>query len=1027
MADDSAQKHSLLARFLMGLTSAVARSPRGALWFVLVLCCVAIGGTVSYIRFETDRSQLVDSSDAVRQNWDTYREHFGEASDIIVVVEADNPGTIHNVMDDVATRLQREPEYFANVLHKIDVSQMQSKALQFLTEEELAAAARQTAYYRPIIRDGNWDRIELRNYARFLTYNINRKLNAGEDATNEVQQTRLLTASLSRFYSHMANNFHVDRTTFRPPWPMTVQIDQYVNSQSDDIVYMMNDTGTLGFVKVFAVQKKEDFTGVESCIERLREHVSAVNAQYADDKSIHVSLTGIPVLELDEMRQSQTDMLKACGLAFLVVGVLLLLGFRGVRHPMLALLMLVIGVSWTLGLTTLAIGHLNILSISFAVILIGLGIDFAIHYLSRYLQLRHEGQGLYHALVNTSGSVGTGIVTAAITTALAFLCALATDFRGVAELGVIAGGGVLLCCIATFFALPALIRLGDAGVPVEKLPKPIQGNAFRTVINRWPTVVLVLSLTLVAGLASQAFDYSTGRPELKVGYDANLMRMQPSNLESVAMQKRIAETSSDSMLYAVAMAGSREETLQLAARFKALPSVARVEELAHRLPPEPSDYERRVITALRTDLRGLPTEVPNVYASANPAVVGRSLDELHMTLGKVGGVAASSARVDLDGFLNDFMGLPLKSQEALLNAYQNFMANSLLRQYRRIANATNLERVRSTDLPPELTRRFVHVNRESQQTWLLKIFPEGDIWEEQPLAQFVEDVRSVDPNVTGVPLQNYEAATRMKTSYQTTALYAVAVISLILLLDFLRPGQKLLTLLPPIAVVGFVGYTLHQRNGEIDANMLVGIYLAMVAFIGAVLDFRNLRDMFLSLLPPLLGGAMMVGAMALLNVDLNPANLIVLPLVLGIGVDDGVHVVHDYRRQMRSGADEYLIGSATINSILLTSLTSMVGFGSLMIASHQGLFSVGLILLVGVGCCGFVSLIPLPAILRLVGSSFAEEAEVSIPESARQRRRRERAEAAELAALEAEEASAAEDSPDAEPAAQPRRKKRRAA
>ena len=1022
MADDSAPRESLLARFLKGVTSGVARSPRGTLWFVLVLCCVAIGGTVSYVRFETDRSHLVDASDSVRQNWDTYREHFGEASDIIVAVEADSGTTIHKVMDDIAARLQREPEHFANVLHKIDVGQMQSKALQFLSEEELVSAARQAAYYRPILREGNWDRIELRNYARFLTYNINRKINAGEDATSEVRQTRLLTASLSRFYSHMANDFHVDRTTFRSPWPMTVQIDQYVNSQSDDIVYLMNDTGTLGFVKVFAVQKDEDITGVESCLQRLREHVAAVNAQYAEDKSVHVSLTGIPVLENDEMRQSQTDMLKACGLAFLVVGALLLLGFRGVRHPMLALLMVIIGVSWTLGLTTLAIGHFNILSISFAVILIGLGIDFAIHYLSRYLQLRHEGQGLYHALVNTSGSVGTGIVTAAVTTALAFLCALATDFRGVAELGVIAGGGILLCCVATFFALPALIRLGDAGVPAEKLPKPIQGNAFRTIINRWPAVVLVFSLLVIGGLGSQAFDYSSGQPQLKVGYDANLMHMQATNLESVEMQERIAKTSKDSMLFAVSMANSRDETLELAAKLEALPTVARVEELASRLPPEPSDYERRVITALRSDLRGLPNEVPNVYGSANPSNVGQSLDELYMTLGKVGGVAAESARRDLDRFLNNFVELPLKSQEALLNAYQNFMASSLLYQYRRIANATNLEQVRSTDLPPELTRRFVHVSTDKQQTWLLKIFPKEDIWEEQPLAQFVEDVRSIDPNVTGVPLQNYEAATQIRTSYQTTALYAVAVISLVLLLDFLRPGQKLMTLVPPVAVVGFVGYTLFQRNGEVDPNLLVGIYLAMVAFIGAVLDFRNLRDMFLSLLPPLLGGAMMVGAMAMLHVDLNPANLIVLPLVLGIGVDDGVHVVHDYRRQMRSGADEYLIGSATINAILLTSLTSMVGFGSLMIASHQGLFSVGLTLLIGVGCCGFVSLIPLPAILRLVGSSFAEDAEVSIPESARERRRRERAEAAELAALEAEEA--ADEEYDVE---QPRRKKRRAA
>ncbi len=106
----------------------------------------------------------------------------------------------------------------------------------------------------------------------------------------------------------------------------------------------------------------------------------------------------------------------------------------------------------------------------------------------------------------------------------------------------------------------------------------------------------------------------------------------------------------------------------------------------------------------------------------------------------------------------------------------------------------------------------------------------------------------------------------------------------------------------------------------------------------------------------------MFGILAYFGIDLNPANLIVLPLVLGIGVDDGVHVVHDFRMQ----TGRYRPSSSTINAILLTSLTSMIGFGSLMVAAHRGLYSVGLVLVVGIGCCLFVSLVMLPAILTLV-------------------------------------------------------------
>ena len=105
----------------------------------------------------------------------------------------------------------------------------------------------------------------------------------------------------------------------------------------------------------------------------------------------------------------------------------------------------------------------------------------------------------------------------------------------------------------------------------------------------------------------------------------------------------------------------------------------------------------------------------------------------------------------------------------------------------------------------------------------------------------------------------------------------------------------------------------------------------------------------------------MFGVFAYLGVSLNPANLIVLPLVLGIGVDDGVHVVHDFRLQRGS----YCMSSSTISAIVLTSLTSMAGFGSLMVASHHGLRSVGLVMVIGVASCLFVSLVPLPAALTI--------------------------------------------------------------
>ena len=126
------------------------------------------------------------------------------------------------------------------------------------------------------------------------------------------------------------------------------------------------------------------------------------------------------------------------------------------------------------------------------------------------------------------------------------------------------------------------------------------------------------------------------------------------------------------------------------------------------------------------------------------------------------------------------------------------------------------------------------------------------------------------------------------------------------------------------------------------------------------------------MVPPITGGLLMLGVLGLTGIDLNPANLIVLPLVLGIGVDDGVHVVHDYRMQRRG---QYRTSSSTINAIVLTSLTSMIGFGSMMFAAHRGLYRVGLVLVIGIGSCLFVSLVTLPAMLTLADRMQSRKSE----------------------------------------------------
>jgi hypothetical protein len=209
------------------------------------------------------------------------------------------------------------------------------------------------------------------------------------------------------------------------------------------------------------------------------------------------------------------------------------------------------------------------------------------------------------------------------------------------------------------------------------------------------------------------------------------------------------------------------------------------------------------------------------------------------------------------------------------------------------------------DLPVDLAERFVSPGGK----WLLQVYAGRNVWEFEPLQHFVSEVRRIDPRATGRPLLAYEASLQMKRSYEEAALYALAAIILVL-----------------------------------------------------ALDFRRLDDTILALLPVGVGMLLMFGVLGLCGINLNPANMIVLPLIIGIGIDNGVHVLHDFRAQR----GEYWLSASTAGAIVLTSLTTMIGFGSLMISDHRGIRSLGIVLTIGVACCLATSFILLPAVLSWI-------------------------------------------------------------
>ena len=937
------------------------------IWPVLILGCAAAGLTVSELKLRTGRDALIDPADEFSQSWSQFTADFSSHGDLIVVVETKKPDKlkIRAALDQIANRLRNEPDYFRDILYRIDQREIRSKGLQFLTNRELQEAARRVDKFADAGDRDQWDNLHLASFSRRLRGGLRRAHEHGKPEAALLRNADRFVSSLDDFLSGTMQDVRYTSSTFPSPWQdfITVGIDHGAEDQG--LAYLMTDEQNMGWLHAVVVPQEKDLDPGAASVLRLREICAEVETSYRDTGApLKVSVTGIPALEHDELSRAGHDMILAALLAIIAVGGLLSFGFRNVRHPMLVLLTLVVALSCTFGVATLTVGHLNILSVCFASILIGLGVDFGVHFLSRYLHIRQTTHDVEEALKQTGRVSGGGIITSAMTTALAFGSASLTGYPGLAELGIITGSGILICVACTFLFLPALIAISDAGTNPVTLPGPIIGKLYRRIVAGIPLIVAGVSLLAVTGLGSKAIRWHHGEPKLQVNYDSNLMHLQDPDLPSVQAQRRLWQTADESLLYAIAVADSRQDAVRLSSRMEELPSVHHVSEVASWLRPAPDQTRQQRILNLRNRVAGLARRIPS-FSPARPRTIGTELDALYHTLRVSRDPAAVAPAEKLDRFLNRFVTLNTKTQTAVLSAYQDLLAGSLMHQFQRIGRATSLDPVRPDDIPAEWRNRLYR-RIDGKQRWLVKIYPARNIWNQADLTTFVQDIRTVDPEVTGAPVQNYESFLQLQSSWKAIAVYSLAIISLFLLFDFLRPGQKVLTLLIPMAISGFIGYTMQHRTGELNLNLLVTIYLSMVVFIALVVDVRNLRDTILALLPPLFGAVVMAGAMTILQVDFNPLNLIVLPLVLGIGVDDGIHIVHDYRHQVAGGSRNYSPSGETLTGVILTSLTSIIGFGSLVFVGHQGLVSVGIVMAIGVAGCLLVALVPLPAILTLL-------------------------------------------------------------
>jgi len=892
---------SLTGGFLRRLVRASCASPLLTLALGVLLAGVSVWYALANLTFATSTASLLPRGQAYMQRFTEYERLFGEIDDLIIVVEAPSLPEAKVYASRLVRELRTRQVPLEHVTYRIDPKQFEGQALLYLSKHKLAEIRDRIFDYQDFMEsfaarptlDQLVDGLATQIAGAFVTGFLDLGLETNKGAS-DLRFIEDLVAQVSA---------RIERPVpYVSPWGPLFSVD----ADDSNAGYFLSDDERLLFILGVPRSKTGSFTADREAIEGTRDVIRTLRAEFPE---VQVGVTGKAALANDEMVAAFRDSEHATILAFALILALLLVAFLRVGKPIVMLLVLALSLCWSIGFATLAIGHLSLFSVMFISIVIGIGIDYGIYFLFRYEEELFLGRTVQQALEVTAGRSGPGVLLAAVMAAGTFYVLALTDFRGVQELGIIAGSAVLLSWVAMTTVFPATLVIIDrrrAHRPRTTVPRAIALERIRMpLVERMaasPRIVLGLALvlTLVSawGLRSVGFDY-------------NLLNLQAKGTESVAWEKRILATSGRSGFAALATARSLEELRRKTASFARLSTVSEVDSL-QMLIPEDQEEKQQIIRAFAPIVapvriaRPQPVDLPRLVAgfetlkrrlgiAENEAPAGDAKQRLAKLTAAIDRLVRKIRQNDADAV------------EASLTALQQQLYRDFVRSFQRLQANLSPKRVGLEQVPAELKNRYYNASG----LFLIQIHPSVNIWDREGARKFVTELRTVDAEVTGTPIITYEAIRLMERAYWQGTLYAVVLVTALTALALRRMRETLLTLLP------------------------LGLGLVWTA-----------------------------GLMYFFDLKFTLGNVFGLPLILGAASEYGLNIVLRFMEGRDHGGP--LIARSTVMAVLINGLTNVVGFGSLMLAAHRGIFGLGLLLTLGTAASLLAALVILPVLLRMV-------------------------------------------------------------
>ncbi|SUS05729.1 conserved membrane hypothetical protein [uncultured Defluviicoccus sp.] len=861
-------------RWLAGWVAGIGRWPHLVVLITLAACIVGALHMASVLSINTSTLDMLADDLPFRRNFDALDAAFPQDyRTILVVVESDAPGMAAKRAARIASALAAGAPHVRSVFYPEADPFFSRNGLLYLSPSELQELVDRLAAAQPMLaalaRDPSL--AGLAGVLHLALANLAGAAEAGADAALAAALTSIAETVESVAAGH--------------PQPL-----QWRRLMAGAASALTNENR-----QIIVVEPVLDFAALapaENAVASIRSVIAATAAADEAQAHVRVRLTGELLMLADELTSVRQNIGIVGLVSFVLVLALLIAGLRSLRLFAAVVLTLIAGLVLTAWFAAVAIGQLNLISVTFAVLFIGLSVDFGIHYALRVQELYHRGIGIGLALREAAAGVGGGLVISAVVAAIGFLAFLPTAYRGLAELGVIAAAGMVIAAFLNLSLLPALITL----MPPQRLSGPRAPGRFAAAIaaltERHPRRVL-------AGASVLALACLVAVP--RIWFDDSAFALRDPGSESVATLLDLLNDTRVDPFRAMVLAADEASAEALASRLRALPSVRDVVTLGDFVAADQAD--KLAILDQAALMMTAVTAAPAPSAPPPPAALRASLAQL-AAAARAAAVEPRTPVSNAAGRLAAAIAATDWSEDAITTLDRSLVGD-FPTALADLTQALNAAPFTAADLPVVLLER----RRTADGRILIEVFARDDQRLQANRRRFAADVQSVAADASGESIVVTEAG------------YAV-------LRAFVQAG----------ALAGAV----------------------IIALLIAV--FRSIRAMGVIFSPLLLAAGLTAATGVVIGQPFNFANVIVLPLLFGLGVAGGIHMV--LRGQEERAVT--LLETSTPRAVLYSALTTIGSFGSLALSSHPGMRSMGVLLTVALIWTTVCTVLILPALQVLL-------------------------------------------------------------